>query len=369
MAGDTIKETLMKRLLILLLLLPSLAWGEDYARMNPYILGGGVSAAACTPAYGTEQLTAAICTDDSGGNEADAYTGWTAIGSPTLDSTTGDTNQGTYKLEITASGSGEGAYRSLSLTNGKLYKLSAYVRHTGTAATNGEFRCYVSGSSGSADLYLTKILTDAVGDQTYAEYVKFFYFNGRADIIWCGERNGDNDGGVYVDNVSIKEVTTTCLGNEMITDSNAATDDTNATTGFTMVTSGSGTLTYESATPDPPAGQSYYLQQNTANDGDRFYMDLGSILSVGTEYFISWKQYFISGSTGFRCGLSGANSGSYSVDAAESIGATNADTSWVQQGFSFTYATASHRYFICTEGATDTVFAIDQLTIKPINSK
>lgn len=43
----------MKKLLICLLLLPSLAWGsdlgQDYARMNPYILGGGVSAAAgCT---------------------------------------------------------------------------------------------------------------------------------------------------------------------------------------------------------------------------------------------------------------------------------------------------------------------------------
>lgn len=43
-----VKETPMKRLLILLLLLPSLAWGQEYARMSPYILGAGVSAAACT---------------------------------------------------------------------------------------------------------------------------------------------------------------------------------------------------------------------------------------------------------------------------------------------------------------------------------
>lgn len=62
MAGDTIKETLMKRLLILLLLLPSLAWcGEpiELARMNPYILGSGVSAAACaTGTVVAEQTTA-----------------------------------------------------------------------------------------------------------------------------------------------------------------------------------------------------------------------------------------------------------------------------------------------------------------------
>lgn len=38
----------MRRLLIALLLLPSLAWGQEYARMNPYILGSGVSAASTT---------------------------------------------------------------------------------------------------------------------------------------------------------------------------------------------------------------------------------------------------------------------------------------------------------------------------------
>lgn len=36
---------IIKGLLIALLLLPSLAWGQEYARMNPYILGGGGSAA------------------------------------------------------------------------------------------------------------------------------------------------------------------------------------------------------------------------------------------------------------------------------------------------------------------------------------
>jgi hypothetical protein len=44
----TIKETPMKKLLICLLLLPSLAWGQEYARMNPYILGSSVPVAAVT---------------------------------------------------------------------------------------------------------------------------------------------------------------------------------------------------------------------------------------------------------------------------------------------------------------------------------
>jgi hypothetical protein len=44
-----IKETPMKKLILFLLLLPALAWGGEpieIARMNPYILGSGVSAAA-----------------------------------------------------------------------------------------------------------------------------------------------------------------------------------------------------------------------------------------------------------------------------------------------------------------------------------
>jgi hypothetical protein len=86
MAGDTIKETHMKKLLYLLLLLPSLAWGQEYARMNPYILGGGVSAAAASPyCTGTTTCTGTnpgscdmFCEDyegssDCGGTGDDTY--------------------------------------------------------------------------------------------------------------------------------------------------------------------------------------------------------------------------------------------------------------------------------------------------------
>jgi hypothetical protein len=369
------KGDLMKRLLILLLLLPALAWGGEpieIARMNPYILGAGTGAAACTPAYSaTEKLTGAICTDDTGGSEADNYfdsVGWVVNGSPTIDSSTGDTHAGTYKLEVTASGSYEGAYRAPSLTAGTLYKLSMWARHTGTAANNGEYRCYLSAIGSSLNTYITPMLVDT--NTTYTQYVKLFYQNARLDTIVCEERNSDNDGGLYIDDVSIKEVTTQCLGDEKLTDANAAITDANATTGFTMVSSGAGAITSESATPDPPAGQSYYIQQTTAADGDRFYMDLSGILTIGTEYFISWKQIAISGDA-FACGLSGANTTSFSIDASEYIGAAAADTSWLQEGFSFTYDTASHRYFKCVEagGTENAVFAIDQLSIKEILSK
>jgi hypothetical protein len=99
MAGDTIKETLMKRLLILLLLLPSLAWSAEpieVARMNPYILGGGVAAAAstfCSSATATTGgINGLICEDFNGSAScADTYTSncrntWTVVaGTPNFE--------------------------------------------------------------------------------------------------------------------------------------------------------------------------------------------------------------------------------------------------------------------------------------------
>src|SRR5574343_453098 len=95
MAGDTIKETLMKRLLICLLLLPSLAWGQEYARMNPYILGGGVAAAApstfCKDNNSTQSTDGTLCEDFDNPSSNDCYTGasddncyltWTIFATP-----------------------------------------------------------------------------------------------------------------------------------------------------------------------------------------------------------------------------------------------------------------------------------------------
>jgi hypothetical protein len=61
---------IIKGLLITLLLLPSLAWGQEYARMNPYILGGGVAAAATTNFC--DGFSGILCEDFYG--EADCYT-------------------------------------------------------------------------------------------------------------------------------------------------------------------------------------------------------------------------------------------------------------------------------------------------------
>lgn len=103
----------MKRLLIFLLLLPSLAWSAEpieVARMNPYILGGGVAAAAstfCSSATATASTTGVLCEDFEGSTEcASTYSSncraaWSVgLGTPDFDYAT--PIAGTYSLNLPA---------------------------------------------------------------------------------------------------------------------------------------------------------------------------------------------------------------------------------------------------------------------------
>lgn len=323
----------------------------------------GFGAATCSPAYDAETLTAANATDDNGGSEADATTGWTNTGCVMFDSIDTAPQSGTYHLTAVADSSSDEFKRTLTGTSGNLYKVSMYVRHNGTASANGEWRCYLS-QGASNEMHISPILTKA--NTTYAKYEKIFYLGARQDTIQCGERNAANDGGIYLDNVSVVPVTTMCLNSELFTDGNGASLGSEANSAGSFSFTGSGSLTVET---DSPADGTYYLKQTSSADGDRFVMDLSAVLSVGTEYFIKFKGKSISGD-GFTCGLSGSSSSS-STDSSEYATFSTSETTWTQIGYSFTYATASYRYFICREnGATNNaVFGLDSISIKEIASK
>jgi hypothetical protein len=323
----------------------------------------GFGTATCTPAYDAETLTGANATDDAGGNEADATTGWTNSGCVTFDSIDTSPQSGTYHITAVADSSSDEFKRTISGTAGNLYKVSMYLRHNGTASANGEWRCYLS-QGASNEMHISPILTKA--NTTYAKYEKIFYLGARQDTIQCGERNAANDGGIYLDNVSVVPVTTMCLNSELFTDGNGASLGSEANSAGSFSFTGSGGLTVET---DAPADGTYYLEQTSSADGDRFTMDLSGVLSVGTEYFIKFKGKAISGD-GFSCGLSGSSSAG-SIDSSEIAFFSAAESTWTQIGYSFTYATATHRYFICKEGGTNNnaVFGLDSISIKEILSK
>lgn len=367
----------MKRLILsilacLLLAAPALAFdgacqdGEPWklARMNPAVLGSGGSAAACVPTYGDELATTANASD-VGGSETDATTGWASVGLATFDSIDTTPQSGTYHITAVANSATDTLYRSLSgLSASTMYKVSLYVRHDGTAANTGTWRCYFSGASVGFNTYISPLINKT--DTSYVQYTKYFYYNVREDTIACQERNTDNDGGVYVDSYGLKAVTSPCLGSELITGAHAASlvNEADATTGFTST----GTATFESSSSSPADG-SYSIHMVANADAGRFYIDISSLLTSGHKYFVSWKHKYSAGD-GFLCGFSSTSALEMAADASESVEGTSSDTSWLHDGFSFVYD-SDHAYFGCKElGANNNAdLYFDSFSIKEITSE
>lgn len=322
-------------------------------------------AGGCTPTYGSELATGANATDDGGGNETDATTGWSGSSLGTFDSIDTAPQAGTYHITAVADSSIDTLTRGISgLSASTLYQLSFYARHNGTASGNGEWRCYLSGSTAGNDTFITPILVKT--DTTYAQYVKYFYYNARQDSVVCQERNAANDGGIYVDNYSIKAVTSPCLGSELYTASNAIAIGTeaDATTGIT----GTGSPTLESTETSPGDGNSSLLFTATAN-ADSFYIDLSSILTNGKKYFVSYKYKYVSGDS-FYCGFDTDTAMGFVLDTNEKLTPSTADTTWVHYGISIVYD-SNHRYFGCIEDGSNNnaSFGIDAFSIKEITAE
>ena len=152
----------MKRLLLLLLLLPSLAWGQEYARMNPYVLGAGVSA-ACTPTTGS-------CTSATAGE-----CGTTYLMCEDFDGAV-DCNSGAGTAEYCRRAydtcDGRGTYNSTNIDNGGTYSYlsgtwSCENLTTGFAETSPIyvfFKIKVTRVADGTLNYVSKLLTGATWD-------------------------------------------------------------------------------------------------------------------------------------------------------------------------------------------------------------
>lgn len=330
---------------------------------------GGVtcSSPGCAPSYGSELATSANATDDGGGSETDATTGWSQLSSPSVfDSVDTAPRSGTYHMSVTADSSGDGMSRAISgLSASTMYKLSFYARHNGTASVNGEWQCFLAQSTTAmAEQIVSSSITKT--DTTYAQHVKYFYFNARQDTITCVERNAANDGGIYLDDLSLKAVTSPCLGSELFTDGNAASigNEANSVGSF----SSTGLATFESSATSPDNG-SYSLHMTANADGGRFYKDVSALMTTGKKYFASWKHKYGSGD-GFGCGFASSSSMNFSIGSAEWVGGSSADTTWTHVGFSFVYD-ANHAYFGCKENGNNNNadIYIDTMSIKEITAE
>ena len=153
--------------------------------------------------YGPELLTDANAASDPNGNEADATTGWTPVsltgtGANVFESQGAVKNTGSYALHADANDTptaNAGFNKTVSgLDAGETYKFTGVVRHTGTG---GKWVVAFDG---------------AVATSIPTESTTFFSFEfekavaGSSVAILISENSATNDGGVYVDNLSLKKV-------------------------------------------------------------------------------------------------------------------------------------------------------------------
>ena len=168
----------MKRLLILLLLLPSLAWGQDYARLGMPILGGGAAAVAGTTAYCTGAATCTATNPDQCSLLCEDFEGTAACVSG------GDEEcQNTWTASVT---SGD------SITWGYATSLPTYC--AGTTNTNGVIRFVIAAAS--HDTYITKDLGASAGDTHLQFYINIedgLGGNEAAEIVLAADANNRNN--------------------------------------------------------------------------------------------------------------------------------------------------------------------------------
>lgn len=160
---------------------------------------------------GTELYTSADAMKVT--SDADSIGGWTGFAATpdTLDSENVGEGQapkdGTYHIHIADTGTANaGAYLDLStyMTAGKKYKISLWARNDGAG---GDWKLGLSDVATldtTLNLYLGAL---AVTDTTYLELATVITYGAAYRYLQAHEYSATNNGGIYIDKLSIKEIT------------------------------------------------------------------------------------------------------------------------------------------------------------------
>ena len=365
----------MRKLLfaLLILLVASSSFAGGGATM---MMIGGTAAGGGVASYGAELNTTQTASSPAGVSEANATTGWAAAGTGTFESSTTAPSLGTYHISAIANANGgkvSYALGSLGLTGGTLYKIAFGLRHNGTG---GAWSC---GFGASTDTYQIMNWTIDNTADAYTHYSVYFLSNGTEDTLGCKEASASDDGGMYIDNVSIKAATP-CSGDELHTAANAAAigAEANATTGWSNIN----TLNSFTSDGTGPHGGSYHILANAmtssaANNG--FNIDLAFApfsLQDGTKYVVRfWARHITAAEGGgdagdaWQCGHSNTSTGAANT-TNHTMSLAAATTTYAEYGWDVTYS-STFRYFVCTEAGANNNGGIylDDFSVKAITGE
>lgn len=183
-------------------------WDYFVARANgaSEIYVDNFTVKAATLCYGTE-----LYTGDAGATaEENDVSNWTGSNIDTLESTSSGTPQaGTYHIHInenTTPTSSAYAYvdigTAFSLVDDTKYFIRLYIKHVGTG---GAWSVGLSNTASSTASPFYNYFSDSM--TTYKEYGFSFVYSSSYRYLVAREANASNDGGVYIDGISIKEIT------------------------------------------------------------------------------------------------------------------------------------------------------------------
>lgn len=328
------------------------------------VIGSGASGGACTASYGSELNTTQTATAPADITEANATTGWTNSGCSTFDAS-GTAYDGSYALNLVADSNIDYAqymFTGLGLNASTIYRMRAYVRHN---ATGGNWLCGFGNGSGTYNIAAWAV---TASDTTYSPQTIYFLYNAYERSWGCIENSATNDGGVYIDSLSVKPATL-CLGEELYTTSNAISlsGEADATLGIAAINSLNSLSSVSSNTPGD--GSYHILADATTNPiaNNGFNVDLSSTLTNGQKYFVRFKAKHTGSGDTWKCGY---NSSATGAALTGTVSIPNSQTTYVEYGWDITYS-SSYRYLVCTEVGANNNGGVyfDSLSIKRITGE
>jgi hypothetical protein len=162
--------------------------------------------------YGAELFTLSNAAADPNGTEADATTGFTSFGldgtgANVFESQSSVKNTGSYAIHCDSTDTPTSNARfyldleaaPFNFTNGDEGKITFSARHVGSG---GDWTIILS-DTGIGESYVIVELTSSDGTFTNYEYTWTHTANHK--YFSCRESSGTNDGGIYLDNLSVKK--------------------------------------------------------------------------------------------------------------------------------------------------------------------
>lgn len=140
------------------------------------------------------------------GDDTDATTGISSSGLDVLQSQSATTNGSSFAIEASTNVSpSAGARVSVdlfsTLTPGKLYQVSVDVRHVGSG---GQWLTLVGSTNSAASG--TQLCQINSNDTEFSTYTAVFHHTSATRYFVSREISGTNDGGVFLDNLSFREI-------------------------------------------------------------------------------------------------------------------------------------------------------------------